>query len=335
VIDESRVIALGNPVDNLLAASSTKGSSSSETAGMLVYVSFGRTATKNNTEQAARTLLNLPILTLGAWGDGQGTQSILQLSADLFRKRNTSQASPSASGKGLDDVSPLSWLLVPQANLTAKVKKLGKSIQYRDQVEKSQGEALYKYFCDAIEKLLIEHHTGVQRGSGLHVTNASAGGIDGTKVEPTTTLDPAISPSEMFRQDDTYGSFEEDNDKIFPVTYANGEPLTKSAMKKLQKIYKAHSARHTKYVESRKRQETGNNGVIEEISVMPVGVSGAVREEEQDYVSVLPHESMEQGPRPPIVDKSFIQLVAGSFGMRQGIEIQSDMGPFCHVVEID
>jgi len=333
LIDENRVIALGNTVDNNLVTAS--GGSSSETAGMLVYVSFGRTVTNNKVEQAARTLLNLPILTLGAWGDGQGTKSILQLSADVFLKRKRLQAHPNASGKVLEDVSPLSLLLVPQANLTAKVKKLGKSIQYRDQVEKSQGEALYEHFCGTIETLLIEHHEEVQRGRGLHLATSSVCGIEGTSVAPTT-LDPAIPPSRMFHQDDTYGSFEEENDKTFPLTYANGEPLTKSAMKRLQKIHKAHTARHTKFMETRKGQALGNEDPIEvgKSTMTPAvgGRGGAVREEETSHVSISTPQST--CPRQ-IVDKSFIQVVAGSFGMRQGLEIQSDMGPFCHVVEID
>ena len=332
LIDENRVIALGNPVDNLLL--SVSEGSSSETAGMLVYVSFGRTVTNTKTEQAARTLLNLPILTLGAWGDGQGTKSILQLSADIFLERKRLQAHPSAR---LDDISPLSLLLVPQANLTAKIKKLGKSIQYRDQVEKSQGEAMYEHFCGYIKTLLMEHHEAVQQGSGLHLATSSACGSEGASAGPTS-LDPAIPPSRIFHQDDTYGSFEEENDKTFPLTYANGEPLTKLAMKRLQKIHKAHTARHTKFMEARKCQalhvgnEVANEEVKRTITLAFDGIDGVVREEEKSHVSISTHEST--SPRQ-IVDESFIQLVAGSFGMRQGIEIQSDMGPFCHVVEID
>ncbi len=37
--------------------------------GLLAYVSFASTATPSHVEQAARTLLNLPILTTGLWGD--------------------------------------------------------------------------------------------------------------------------------------------------------------------------------------------------------------------------------------------------------------------------
>jgi hypothetical protein len=35
-----------------------------------------------------------------------------------------------------------------------------------------------------------------------------------------------------------------------------------------------------------------------------------------------------------LLDDSFIQVVSGSFGKRQGLELLSDMGPFCHVVNL-
>jgi hypothetical protein len=228
----------------------------------------------------------------------------------------------------LDEVSPLSLLLVPQANLTATVKKLGKSIQYRDQIEKAHGEALYEYFCGTVEKLLIEHHDGVQQDRGLHLEIPPVGpgrGTDAQQKAPTK-LDPAIPPQLIFRQDDTYGSFEDEGEKIFPLTFANGQPLTKSALKKLRKIYNAHATRHAKYIEARK-----GNGIENKVDTTQTVTrsSGAVGEEYMASVSMAP-ESLQSRP---VLDNSFIQLVAGSFGKRQGIEIQSDIGPFCHVVE--
>jgi hypothetical protein len=79
--------------------------------GLLAYVSFASTATPSQVEQAARTLLNLPILTTGLWGDdGSSTMSVIALAAE-----------PTSSA---------SLVVVPQANMISKVKKDGKSIQY-------------------------------------------------------------------------------------------------------------------------------------------------------------------------------------------------------------
>jgi hypothetical protein len=70
--------------------------------GMLVYVSFANTADKAAVYQAARTTLNLAVLTIGHWGDGiSETVSLSQLAAQ---------------GPGL-----ASLVLVPQANLISKV----------------------------------------------------------------------------------------------------------------------------------------------------------------------------------------------------------------------
>jgi hypothetical protein len=34
------------------------------------------------------------------------------------------------------------------------------------------------------------------------------------------------------------------------------------------------------------------------------------------------------------LDPAFLHVVAGSFGKRQGLEMKSDMGPFCHVLQL-
>lgn len=91
--------------------------------GLLAYVSFASTATPSQVEQAARTLLNLPILTTGLWGDdGSSTMSVIALAAE-----------PTSSA---------SLVVVPQANMISKVKKDGKSIQYHGQIDKEKGREL-------------------------------------------------------------------------------------------------------------------------------------------------------------------------------------------------
>ena len=94
--------------------------------GILAYVSFASSTTPQQVEQAAQTLLNLPVLTTGLWGDGaSSTVSILALSADT--------------------TSSCSLVIVPQANLISKVRQNGKSIQYHLQVNKEKGQELYEY----------------------------------------------------------------------------------------------------------------------------------------------------------------------------------------------
>jgi D-Tyr-tRNAtyr deacylase len=264
LIDENRVVTVGEASSSLLPEEDPPAS-----VGLLAYISFAKTANEEKVEQAAKTLLHLPILTQGAWGDGSTTRSMFQL---LSAKRD-------------NPPSKFSIVLVPQANIIAKVKKNGRSIQYHDQIEKAQGKDLFDLFVERVRHLLIEHQS-ICRGQSKH-----------TNPNKPTTADPSIPPQELFRQDETYGSFDE---KGFPTTLANGDPVTKSACKKLQKIYDSHVKRHEKYL----RQDP-------------------------KPVSEKPAAALKAS-----LDPSFLHLLAGSFGKRQGLELHSDMGPFCHVIEI-
>lgn len=314
LVNETQVISVGEPSDLLL--SNKDQSSSLSSAGVLVYISFAKSATEAKVTQAAKTILNLPILTLGAWGDGEDTKSILQLATNEFSKEPGTNSAVS---------SKLSLLVVPQANLTAKVKKLGKSIQYRDQTSKTHGEELFQHFVKTLETFLQDHAKSLvgQEQSGPRTRTMTS-----TNKPSQNMVDPSIPPSRLFHQDSTYGSFEEGCDgQVFPVTYANGELLTKSARKKLQKIYAAHVIRHAKYLENRAKHVVTTKDSREEASSDSIDPIDSSTQVEPESV----HDPLPE----PLLIPSIIQLVAGTFGKRQALEIQSDMGPFCHVVEIN
>ena len=50
--------------------------------GMLLYVSFAKGASPESAAAAARALLYLPLMTLGKWGDGSKTVSLLDILYD-------------------------------------------------------------------------------------------------------------------------------------------------------------------------------------------------------------------------------------------------------------
>lgn len=316
LVDESRIVTVGVACPSGLLLDPNKGPPP-QSAGLLAYISFAKTATKAKVEQAAKTLLNLPVLTLGAWGDGSGAKSMYQLSKEKIQE---SEKYGEAS---------LSILVVPQANITAKVKKLGKSIQYRDQIAKAEGKALYEHFVERMESLLVEHRS-VCRGEAKpnQKKQSKSAGDSGA-------LDPSIPPSEIFHPllnpetgeltaPPLYGSYEEP-DGVFPLTLANGEPLTKSARKKLQKIYDAHSKRHAKYLEK---------GGVPKSCLTPLPPSKKdLPVEEAETMEETKVEGDTNSERR--LDASFVELVPGSFGKRQGLELESDMGPFCHVFELE
>lgn len=168
------------------------------------------------------------------------------------------------------------------------MKGQGKSIQYHGQIEKSKGDELYNIFVDNIRAGIVEAYASAiesELPSGFVAWKTQLGKL------VSQTLDPAISETQIFRLDPAYGSFD---DTGFPLTMADGEPLSKSAAKKLRKVYDAHAKRHLKYTPP---------------EIVP-----------PQWSTWLEHCPC--------------QVVAGSFGKRQGLDIESDMGPFCHVLTL-
>jgi hypothetical protein len=272
---------------------------------MLVYISFSKTATPTLVEQAAKTVLNLPIQTLGAWNDGSTTQSMLQLLNEYHKNNNNNTNNNS--------LSPISIMLVPQANLIAKIKKNGKSIQYHDQIDKDEGEKLYNMFVELVKTMLIDHHELCIRGETGQSSSTSSN-------KSMTTPDPSIPPNKIFKlgilvgkeKEYNYGSYDEITG--IPLTSQDGQPITKSAKKKLQKNYDSHMKRHEKWkLQQQQQQQQQENSQS----------SSAVENDAKSNIT----------KNVKSLDPSFVQLVSGSFGKRQGLEMFSDMGPFCHVIE--
>ncbi|KAG7351359.1 D-tyrosyl-tRNAtyr deacylase [Nitzschia inconspicua] len=339
--------------------------------GMLVYISFSKTATRALVEQAARTILQLPIQTTGVWGDGTSTtQSLLevllqrsQIQTDSVKPNHNAtavQTTTNTNNNNNNNNNKISLLLVPQANLIAKVKKNGKSIQYHDQIDKDSGKRLYELFCQIVESLLIQHQQFCRRNNIVtddddddqhHQEQHHQKGsfIVSSASSSSSTTDPSIPPSQLFRDgsnhnNQQYGTFDETTG--LPLTNMDGTVLTKSARKKIQKIYDAHTKRHQKWLNKQQQSHhepngttTGdkNNRSSEETNNITLTLESGTKDvgkiakddddnDEKNITAVLPNV--------PTLDPNFVHLVAGSFGKRQGLEMVSDMGPFCHVIEI-
>jgi hypothetical protein len=219
-------------------------------------------------------------------------------------------------------------VIVPQANLISKVKAQGKSIQYHGQVDKALGETMYNHFCDCVASVLYEDQCSARQlelpswyltWKQKYLLLPTEGSSGGSQQPP-----PASTPPERMFCDDTtkYGAWDEATG--LPVKTADGESLTKSALRRLRKLQAAHAKRHARW------KETG-------------GEEGAPlaeeEEEEEQEKGDGPSTSAEEQTAAAVdwsahLDSSFCTVVAGSFGKRQGLEFQSDMGPFCHLLQV-
>lgn len=168
------------------------------------------------------------------------------------------------------------------------MRSQGRSIQYHGQIDKAAGEALFLHLADCIRALALQHQYSTRKETPPKWLS---------DFGKPTKVDASIPPEELFRDASLYSTWD---DCGIPLTNQSGEPLTKSALKKLKKQYDAHKKRHEKYLQS---------------------------------ASTAPQETNEQ-PNWELLDVSFIQFVAGSFGKRQALEMDSDMGPFCHVLNL-
>mmetsp|Transcript_9534 Transcript_9534/g.19316 ORF Transcript_9534/g.19316 Transcript_9534/m.19316 type:complete len:346 (+) Transcript_9534:50-1087(+) len=318
----------------------TVGSTSSPTnvnsCGLLAYISFASSATRPDVEQAAATLLNLPILTSGLWGDGESRT--VSISSTLMAKTTKDPAENDAKNpdrKPESDGLKCSIAIVPQANLISKVKQQGKSIQYHGQSDKETGRELYEYFCECIRSKLLEMQCEIRSEelpewytrrrdyfSELDLEQKRQrqkhSKTDDNK-QPFPT--PDIPPQDIFRDGSKYSSWDENG---FPMKDANGEELSKAATKKLKKIYDAHCKRHDTWKEQNKNNDDDSKSTNgDQNKDKTTGETG-------DNLAVKPPQ-----PPPPMqwegsLDPEFCHVVAGSFGKRQGLEFVSDMGPFVH-----
>ncbi|KAL7461206.1 hypothetical protein ACHAXS_001627 [Conticribra weissflogii] len=314
----------------------TVGSTSSPTTGnscgLLAYISFSSSATRPEVEQAAATLLNLPILTNGLWGDGESCTA--SLSSTLMAKKNgrtdTNREAQSESLK-------CSIVVVPQANLISKVKQQGKSIQYHGQIGKEMGKDLYEYFCECIRSKLLEMQCETRSEelpewytrrrdyfSKLELQQQQQQKHAKNNIKQACP-NPDIPPQDIFRDGSKYNSWD---DNGFPLKDADGKELSKAATKKLKKIYDAHCKRHDRWKEQTKNDDKDSKPTIgEQNKGETINEMG-----ENSAVQPLP-------PPPPMnwdetLDPEFCHVVVGSFGKRQGLEFLSDMGPFVHSFQI-
>ena len=204
-------------------------------------------------------------------------------------------------------------------------------------MEKSQGEALYDYFCDYIRAAVYEtiicnadsqqHACCPDWFLAWKTQRLGIGDNNNQLQQPpktttTATLDPSIPPESVLRDDPRYGSW--DDATGLPRTVRNGDddgqhvPLTKSATKRLRKLLDAHAKRHAKW-----KAEKNTSGTTTAQVGSPSAETPPVTSEKMDMVVVDWDALLRDAP-----------VVAGSFGKRQGLELQSDMGPFCHVFRI-
>jgi D-Tyr-tRNAtyr deacylase len=171
--------------------------------GLIAYVSFSASANQEKVHQAAKVLLNLPLLTQGAWGDGSTTMSVLDMA--------------------ISNQKPY-LLIVPQANLICKPKSNGKSLQYHNQSSKEIGKQLYDMFSEVVRTILIESQCKTRDHPIPRWVKS--------KLDSKSRINSNFSKQSMVLDPTIYSEWDSEG---IPIRDSMGRELSKSARKKLQK----------------------------------------------------------------------------------------------------
>lgn len=186
-------------------------------------------------------------------------------------------------------------MIVPQANLTCKVKSQGKSIQYHSQIAKDEGLECYNAFVKAITLSCTEYQF---KSRGKPIPEDIRKSIK-TFTTPNE-VPQSCPPSEMFKNKSLYSSWD---DSGFPLSNAEGIPLEQSlshsGVKKLRKLFGNQKKRYEKFV---KKEQSNSEG--------------------------------QTSAKKQLLDECFINIIPGTFGNLQALDVSADMGPFYHVIDL-
>lgn len=199
----------------------------------------------------------------------------------------------------------------------------GKQIQYHGQIDKDNGQRLYQSLLDHLRDSILELQCKAyeqplpdwyhRRQKLLAATQSSQQWSDSLQCQPPSST----PPEHIFRDESKYSAWDDDG---IPIKDISGESLAKNATKKLRKIQEAHRKRHGKWRAANPDSKTTMALIKEDAASSAQPALSLMDVSERQWSETL--------------DDAFCQLVAGTFGKRQGLEIHSDMGPFCHIFQI-
>ena len=188
------------------------------------------------------------------------------------------------------DSAPLEIMCIPQAGLTSSFSS--KRLQYHNQMPKAEGEAMYKYMCETIKEKLKQ------------MLYPELSNKDKTKEK----ADETIPPSELFRTPPHDAKYSVLDMQGIPTHDERGTEVSKARRKKMIKMMKAQKKRYEKYLKQKKQDE----GSSSTSAVRPAMIEMSKLKIEQQELKKMP------------------RFIFGTFGNRQALKFESDMGPFTH-----
>eukprot|EP00928_Gymnodinium_smaydae_P009234 TRINITY_DN13416_c0_g1_i1.p1 TRINITY_DN13416_c0_g1~~TRINITY_DN13416_c0_g1_i1.p1 ORF type:complete len:323 (-),score=100.85 TRINITY_DN13416_c0_g1_i1:48-1016(-) len=267
--------------------------------GLVVYVSFGQSAAEGDYRRtlrlAAKSLLTAPLSTADEWqADHSDAESLIALCR-----------------RGL----PQSVLIVPQASLVSKLELGERNVKYHQQCAKDDARKLFEAFSAALERvareLVCPAAQSLDRFNELQAKRAAAA---------------LLAPDQFFRVGEHEGKYSQYDERGVPTHDAAGEPLAKSALKKLEKLYGVQVKKYEKATASNGAPDGATSGAAGAAAggypsaAAAAATPAAEKEERQE-------DEAELGPVPD--GMCLPEVRRGTFGGRQGFELTTS-GPFTH-----
>uniref|UniRef100_A0A7S4V3T0 Uncharacterized protein n=1 Tax=Alexandrium monilatum TaxID=311494 RepID=A0A7S4V3T0_9DINO len=191
--------------------------------GLVVYISFAKGAPAAGEEsgrllrQAAKSILGAPLSSSEHWkADHTDAESVVA----LCRRGE-----------------PQSILVVPQASLVAKLELGEKSLKYHHQCAKDDARRLYEGFVEALRSVAHE----LIAGPAPKHNAASYEALQAKRAAASQ-----IAPDQLFKTGEYEGKYSQYDGRGVPTHDAEGGELSKSALKKLEKIYAGHAKKYAK-----------------------------------------------------------------------------------------
>lgn len=323
--------------------------------GLLFFVGFSREAAENAADaadaadrlrpllrRAARSLLTASLATAdsaGGWrpdhGDAAGVADIL--------RQGQSQA----------------LVVVPQASLVARLPAGEKYLKYHGQCARGAAEALYYAFLSALRE---ESEALLAKGKPTKAGGAAPRAAPAALTVPPTRLFlddeawktelagcafgafPAELAKELAEATQELGEVGDEGAQGWPVADPSGDPLPKSRLKKLTKALQTHAKKWVK--QGGERGAEAARAAMKKEEEEAAAAKEKAEEQQADGAGKVDAAGLadadgSDAPNVPVrldfanaeADEGavFPTIVAGTFGGRQGLEVESS-GPFTHAL---
>ena len=224
-----------------------------------------------------------------------------------------------------------SIILIPQASLVTKLVPGDKYLKYHSQSQKEVAEVLFRCFEHCLRKVCAEALAkNVTPNENIKRPKNNPEKLRNADVLPILAFKEGLAGEEFSEFDDTTG---------FPTLDKDGNEITKSKRKKLEKMFLRYEEKWKKKTLLKSNSCDSKNEAVEKtndereldlerMSLKDSNDTGSINDSSVDELTgrkLIDFSSLELGEEKFV----FPDFVRGTFGGRQGLEFVSS-GPFTH-----